>query len=72
MRLNKKLSFAAALTTLGLLALTLSTAYANSREVGLTPTSGSLTPNSSGTAEWSFSNGVISGKFEVQNLPTQG
>ncbi len=45
--------------------------YANA-ELKLSPTSGSLTPNASGTAEWSFSNGVLSGRFEVQNLPAQG
>ncbi len=78
MYVNRKLSFASILIAAGLLVLTLSSVYASSEEVArseevkLSPTSGSLTPNSSGTAEWTFSNGVLSGKFEVEDLPAQG
>jgi hypothetical protein len=70
---NRKLSSVSTAVAIALTALTLSTVYARSdNEVRLNPTSGSLTPNSSGTVEWSFSNGVLSGKFEVNNLPAQG
>ncbi len=72
MYVNRKLSFASILVAVGLLVLALSSVYAQSEEVKLNPTSGSLTPNSFGTAEWTFSNGVLSGKFEVENLPAQG
>ena len=68
----KKISLASALVATGLLALSLSSVYAQSNQLKLSPTAGSLTPNSSGTAQWSFSSGVLSGKWEVQNLPAQG
>ncbi len=70
--MNRKLSLASALAVVGLLALSLSSVYANSDKVKLSPTSGSLTPNASGTAELSFSKGVLSGSFEVESLPAQG
>ena len=71
----KKISLASALVATGLLALSLSSVYAQSNQLKLSPTAlvpPGLTPNSSGTAQWSFSNGVLSGKWEVQNLPAQG
>jgi hypothetical protein len=76
MRLDRKLSSVSIALAIVLLTLSLSTVYARSKtrsnEVELNPTSGSLTPSSSGTVEWSFSSGVLSGKFDVEDLPAQG
>jgi hypothetical protein len=46
--------------------------YADSSELKLSPTSGSLTPTASGTIHFSFAGGVLSGSLEAQGLPTQG
>ena len=76
MRSDRKRYSVSTVVAIVLLTLTLSTVYARSNarsnEVELNPTSGSLTPNSSGSVEWSFSSGVLSGKFEVDDLPAQG
>ncbi len=70
--MKRELSILSVLAVASLLTFSLYSVYAQSSKVQLSPTSDSLTPNASGTAEWSFSSGVLSGKFEVQNLPAQG
>lgn len=59
-----------ALVTL-VLGLGTSVSYAQNQTI-LSPPAGSLTLGASGTVVWSFSSGVLSGKFEVRNLPAQG
>jgi hypothetical protein len=69
---NKKLLIASTFLVALLLAYNISLVHARTNEVELSLTAGSLTPTASGTAEWSFSGGVLSGKFEVESLPAQG
>ncbi|MBI2648512.1 MAG: hypothetical protein HYW93_02525 [Thaumarchaeota archaeon] len=70
--MNKGIVVASLALVFIVMGLGIGTVFASTNQAGLSPTSGSLAPNSSGSVTWSFSSGVLSGKFEVRNLPAQG